>query len=354
MKFECYTEWDQLRESANELFAQAEKDSLFLSLPWFENLTAIALEDEQSIVLACVVDGKKVMAILPLLKSAGNAWFSLKHRYTSLYSLLIFDSVHVEVQHQVLTCLSQGLSELPIDAFLLEPVSDNDNKLNDLQRVMETVGFSCERFFRHYNWIYRVHEQSYQDYIAARPSKLRNTISRKKRKLEREHGHDICIFTGDEVPQKMHDYYGVYNSSWKATEQYVDFLNAIVMSFSMQGWSRLAILYVKEKPIAAQLWFVLHGKANIFRLSYDEAWKQYSPGSILTGFLMEYVLDTDKVEEIDFLTGNDAYKQDWMSERRECFMLSCVKKEKQKNSFTLIAENLKSILKSILSHNKKT
>jgi hypothetical protein len=40
---------------------------------------------------------------------------------------------------------------------------------------------------------------------------------------------------------------------------------------------------------------------------------------------MEYVIDTDRVEEIDFLTGNDAYKQDWMSERRERFLLSCVK-----------------------------
>lgn len=344
MKFVCYTDWEQLPESANALFAQGEKDSIFFSRPWFENLTAVTLDDDQSMALACVVDENKMMAILPLMKCDGNTWYSLKHRYTSLYSLLLTD----EDQPQVLACLSQGLSQLPIKAFLLEPVADNDSNLNDFQRNMEAAGFRCDRTFRQYNWIYRVQKQSYEDYMAARPAKLRNTISRKKRKLEREHGYEIRLFTGDEVPQKMFDYYAVYNSSWKANEQYVDFLDGIVLGFSRQGWSRLAILYVKGQPVAAQLWFVSHGKANIFRLSYDEAWKQYSPGSILTSFLMEYVIDIDKVEEIDFLTGNDAYKQDWMSDRRERFVLSCVKSVKPRGRFELFAESLKSMLKKYL------
>ena len=181
--------------------------------------------------------------------------------------------------------------------------------------------------------------------MAARPAKLRNTISRKKRKLEREHGYEIRLFTGDEVPRSMSDYYAVYNASWKANEQNVGFLDGIVAGFSRQGWSRLAILYVKGQPVAAQLWFVHHGKASIFRLAYDEAWKPYSPGSILTSFLMEYVIDIDKVEEIDFLTGNDAYKQDWMSDRRERFVLSCVKSVKPAGKYELFVESLKRILK---------
>ena len=345
MKFVCYTDWDQLPESANALFGKAEKDSIFFSRSWFENLTAVGLDDDHSMALACVVDENKVMAILPLMKCAGNTWYSLKHRYTSLYSLLLTDNDQLEVQQQVLTCLSQDLSQLPINAFLLEPVADNDRNLNELQRFMEAAGFNCERTFRHYNWIYRVQGQSYKDYMAARPAQLRNTISRKRRKLEREHGYEIYLYTGDEVTQKMSDYYAVYTSSWKANEQYVGFLDGMVAGFSKQGWSRLAVLHVKGQPVAAQLWFVSHGKANIFRLSYDEAWKKYSVGSILMSYLMEYVIDTDKVEEIDFLTGNDTYKQDWMSDRRERFVLSCVKSVKPRGSFELFAESLKSMLK---------
>lgn len=340
MKFVCYTEWDQLPESANALFAQREKDSLFFSRSWFENLTIFALEHDHTMMLACVVVGDKVVAILPLMKCKGSAWYSLKHRYTSLYSLFLSNNDQLEFQQQVLDCLSLGLRQLPMKGLLLEPVADDDSQLNNFKRSMEKVGFVCNSIFRHYNWIYRLQGQSFEDYLLARPAKLRNTISRKKRKLEREHGYEIHLFTGDEVPQKISDYNKVYNASWKGNEQYVDFLNGIVASFSNQDWSRLAVLYVKGQPIAAQLWFVLHNKANIFRLSYDEAWKQYSPGSILTSYLMEYVIDIDKVKEIDFLTGNDAYKQDWMSERRERFVLSCIKSIKRKGRFKLFIKSL--------------
>lgn len=344
MKFVCYSEWDQLPDSANALFKQAEKDSVFFSRPWFECVSAVALYDDQTMLLACVVAASKVMAILPLMKSAGNTGYSLKHKYTALFSLLLAE----DAQEQVLACLAQGLSQLPLNGLLLEPVAAKDSKLSGLQRAMQTAGFSCDHMFRDYNWIYYVQGQSYEEYMAARPAKLRNTISRKTRKLEREHGYDIRLFTGDDVRQAMSDYYLVYCASWKQNEQNVGFIEDFMAPFLRSGWIRLAILYIKGQPVAAQLWFVLHGKASIFRLAYHKAWKHYSPGSILTSFLMHYVIDIDKVEEIDFLTGNDAYKQDWMSERRERFLLSCVKDLRPSGRYELFVESLKRMLKNIL------
>jgi hypothetical protein len=340
MKFVCYTDWDQLPASADALFELAEKDSIFFSRPWFENLAA-ELDDDQAVVLACVAVDNKVMAILPLIKREGNSWLSLKHQYTTHYSLLLGKND----QQRILACLGQGLSQLPLRSLLLEPVACNDSRILGLQPIMEEAGFGCERYFRLYNWIYRVQGRSYEDYMAARPSWLRNTISRKKRKLDRDHGYEVRLFTGHEVPRAMADYYAVYGASWKANEQYTSFFDGMVAALSKRGWTRLAILYVKERPIAAQLWFVLHGKASIFRLAYDEAWRQYSPGSILTSFLMEYVIDNEKVDEIDFLTGNEAYKQDWMSERRERFALSCVRSVKPVGRFEKFVEALKQLLK---------
>jgi hypothetical protein len=343
MKFVCYTDWQQLPESADVLFAQAGKHSVFFSRAWFECLTATALDDEHTLVLACVVDGDKVLAILPLMESAGNkTWYSLRHGFTPLYSLLLTDAD----REQVLSCLAQALSHLPLNGLLLEPVADDDSNINGLQRSLEAAGFSCEYMFRHYNWIYRLQGQSFEEYMAARPARLRNTISRKKRKLEREHGYEIRLFSGDEVPRGMADYYVVYNASWKQHEVNNEgFQDCFVDDFSRAAWCRLAILYIKGQPVAAQLWFVHHGKASIFRLAYDKAWRPYSTGSILTSFLMEYVIDTDRVEEIDFLTGNDAYKQDWMSDRRQRFLLSCVKTVRPAGWYERFVELLKRMLK---------
>ncbi|HEY6094129.1 MAG TPA: GNAT family N-acetyltransferase, partial [Gallionellaceae bacterium] len=191
-----------------------------------------------------------------------------------------------------------------------------------------------------YNWVHHLQGQSYQEYMAGRPATLLNTIARKKRKLEREHGYEIRLFTGAEVPSRMADYHVVYNASWKQNEvRNADLQNCFVGAFSQAGWSRLAIMYIQAQPVAAQLWFVCRNKAIIFRLAHDKAWRQYSTGSILTSFLTEYVIDTDRVDEID------SYKQDWMSERRERFLLSCIENKRPASGYARAVASLKQVLK---------
>jgi CelD/BcsL family acetyltransferase involved in cellulose biosynthesis len=84
-----------------------------------------------------------------------------------------------------------------------------------------------------------------------------------------------------------------------------------------RGWLRLGIVWLKAEPVAAQVWIVANGKADIYKLAYDEAFKDYSPGTVLTARLMQHVIECDAVSEVDYLVGDDAYKKDWMSDRRE-------------------------------------
>ena len=137
-----------------------------------------------------------------------------------------------------------------------------------------------------------------------------------------------------DTERALRDYQVVYQESWKANEFFADFTPSLVKKLSELGWLRLAILYIEQKPVAAQIWFVVHGKANIYRLVYDERWKNYSPGSILTQYLMHHVIDTDKVAEIDFLTGNESYKQDWMTVRQELIGVRFVKQAEQISIFS--------------------
>ncbi|MCB1877472.1 MAG: GNAT family N-acetyltransferase [Chromatiales bacterium] len=338
MEFALYTSMEQLPASAGALFSQGARDSMFLSQQWFENLANTAVD---SITLACVEQDGGMLAILPLMECASNRCYALRHRYTSLYSLLLADGN----RQQMLECLLHGLCKSGYGSLLLEPVAAIDDRLDSLQRCMEASGSNCYRSFRFYNWFHKVAGQSYTDYMRDRPGRLRNTITRKSRKLEREHGYSVRLFIGEEVPQAMPDYYAVYGSSWKANEQYSDLLDGLATVFSKEGWSRLGVLYIKGRPAAAQLWFVLHGKANIFRLAYDETWKRYSPGSLLTSHMMEHAIDVDRVEEIDFLVGNETYKQDWMSERRERWALSCVRSGKPAGKLERFMGSLKHILK---------
>jgi hypothetical protein len=341
MEFVCYHDWDSLPQSANSLFAKGEKDSIFYSRLWFEDLASNSPKDDQIMSLACVVDADRVLAILPLVSRTAESWRSLSNVCTTHYTLLLAE----HSQQEVLACMAEGLNRLSLQVLRLEPVAEDDRNIIRLQRAMESCGFSCYRRFGFYNWIHRLKGQSYKEYMAARPTRMKNTIARKRRKLEREHDYDIRLYTGDDVELGKADYDSVYKASWKAGELYHEFINSLVASLSAVGWLRLAVLNIEGQPVATQIWFVAHGKASIFRLAYDEAWKRYSPGSILTSYLMEYVIDIDKVEEIDFLNGNDAYKQDWMSVRRECWALICIKQNNAKSWRNVFTGSLKNRLK---------
>jgi len=347
MEFRCYSDWNELPESANALLVKGEKKSMFFSRPWFKNLFSRSLHDNHIMILACVVEGDDILAILPLMKSTDLCWQSLSNYYTSLYSLILAD----RDQQAVLACLARGLNQLPLKSLQLVPVADDDPQLHSLRLEMENCGFECYRNFRFYNWVHRLQGASFDSYMAARPAQVRSTIARKKRKLEREHGYTIRLFTDDNLQQAMADYNTLYRASWQANEALAGFVEGLVNRLSKPGWLRFAILYVDAQPIAGQIWFVAHSKASIFRLAYDEAWKRYSPGSVLTAYLMEYVIDTDKVEEIDFLTGNERYKQDWMSERRERWSLTFVKRQEPRSRLSLLLESLKGLLYKSRSDN---
>ena len=338
MEFVGYTEWAQLPDSANTLFALAGKESIFFSRPWLENVSQNALQKDQSMLLACVIDADRVLALLPLMTLDGEHWSALGHLYTSLCSLLLAD---MDDRPAVLACLARGLSRLPMTSLRLAPVAENDANLQGLQQAMESCGFFCHSYFKFYNWTHRTQGEAFAEYMAARPGRVRSTVARKGRKLEREHGYAIRLYTRDDLQQGLADYHAVYNASWKAKELFGDFVEGLARSLANQGWLRLAILYIGEKPAAAQFWFVAHGKASIFKLAYDEAWKHYSPGTILISYLMEHVIDVDKVQEIDFLTGNDAYKMDWMSERRIRSGLFFGKPREHKSKAVRVADAVK-------------
>lgn len=341
MEFVCYKSWNRLPQNTNEFFARVGNESVFFSKPWFDNLIEHGLDEDQSIFLACVVENKRLLALLPLEPQCGNHYHSLKHLYTSLSTLLLAENN----KQEIVECLVAGLTKLPLEFLQLDPVADDDANVKLLQETLESNGYSCQRYFKFYNWLHRTEGQTFADYMAARPSRVRNTVDRKMRKLKRDHGYTIRLFRDKNLHQGIVDYNSVYTASWKAEEQFVEFIEGLADKFARNNWLRLAVLYIGDVPAAAQFWFVSNGKASIFKLVYDQFWKKYSPGTILTAYLMRRVIKVDQVDEIDFLTGNDAYKQEWMSLRRERYRLCCYTPVKSKNLNSRIKQKFGSLLK---------
>ena len=84
-------------------------------------------------------------------------------------------------------------------------------------------------------------------------------------------------------------------------------------------------LYNDGEPVAAQFWTVEQGTAYIHKLAHLPSAEPLSPGTTLTAALMEQVIDHDKVAHVDFGTGNDRYKADWMEQVRPRYALTCLR-----------------------------
>jgi hypothetical protein len=158
--------------------------------------------------------------------------------------------------------------------------------------------------------------QDFDSYWATRPGKLRNTAQRKAKAA----GLDIEIHRVFD-PGGWAAYEEVYAASWKPGEGSPSFLRALAEQEGNAGRLRLGVARKDGRALAAQLWTVEDGTAWIHKLAYREDSKALSPGTVLSMAMFRAALDEDRVSRIDYGTGDDGYKRDWMGERATLWRL---------------------------------
>ncbi|WP_422060258.1 GNAT family N-acetyltransferase [Sphingopyxis sp.] len=142
----------------------------------------------------------------------------------------------------------------------------------------------------------------------SRPGALRSTVQRKAKKGV----VDIQLLTAFDAGSWA-AYEQIYAASWKPEEGHPALLRAFAEAESARGTFRMGIARIAGNPVAAQFWTVEDGTAFIHKLAHVEDSLKASPGTLLSAALFRHVIEIDRVQRVDFGTGNDAYKRDWMN-----------------------------------------
>jgi hypothetical protein len=323
-----YQGLNALPPSYDRLFAHASAQSFFLSLPWFRNFEKTVLNPGDTALIygvekdapphdpcgALVVQRTRRKGRLFSFERVGG----LANYYTPFYSPIIADDYR-----EGAACINGIAAGLWSDANHWDVCNfhslDKDSPIfNSMVEAFRRVGMIVQAYFCFGNWYLDVKGRSYREYLESLPSILRETIRRKGRRLEKRSGVSVKIITDvDRASTAIDDYTKVYLASWKKPEPFPHFIPGLIRTCAQMGYLRLGIAYVDREPAAAQLWFVSGGIASIYKLAYNERFANLSIGTVLTARLMQHVMDVDKVAVVDYLTGDDAYKKDWMSDRRE-------------------------------------
>ena len=299
------------------LFEEGQRDSIALGSRWFRNFIDTVAQDEVQVCFHVLRRDGHALVALPVLERRAalhRGVEALGNYYTALYAPL----VHREATAQDVAELLREVrrSHAPMASLRLQPMDPQSRAWQVLLPALRLASLRPFTFFCFQNFFLRA-PPDWASFLAQRNSKMRSNIKRMEKKLAQEGGRVEIVVDPTECERGIDAYLQVYERSWKRDEPYPRFMPGLIRHAAEEGWLRLGLAWLDGRPIAAQVWLVANRKADIYKVAYDEAFKEYSPGTVLTAHLMQHVIEHDGVAEVDFLIGDDAYKKNWMSDCRE-------------------------------------
>lgn len=219
----------------------------------------------------------------------------------------------------LLTALAANLGRRA-DRVTLFPVPDEGGEATLLARAFRAAGWFVSIRECDTNHILPLAGRDYATYLASRPGPLRTTLKRKSGKVE------IKLFQQFDA-DAWGAYEAIYAASWKPAEGSPAFLARFAREEGAAGRLRLGLALAEGRPVAAQVWTVEGGTAFIHKLAHLDEARALSPGTSLSAALFEQVIDRDHVGLVDFGTGDDGYKRDWMEQQRPRYQLDMIRRQ---------------------------
>lgn len=314
------------------LFARAAPADYFAHPDWFRNLSESCLGPGETAAIFTAEDRDgDILAALPARRHVAAELFpgiraisSLTNFYSCSYLPMTRPDIDLSAACRILVTAMTADRSRP-EILNLDTLPREAPQFDALLSALRAAGWPARPYFHFGNWFEDVAGLDYDAYLARRPSRLRNTVVRKQRQLSRSHDvrFEVCQAPA-ELSAALAAYDEIYADSWKTAEPFPGFTPGLVRHAAATGVLRLGLCHLDGAPAAAQIWLTYNGRATIFKLAYVERYRRYSLGTLLTAHMMRHALEVDHVAEVDFGRGDDAYKQDWLSQRRERWgILAC-------------------------------
>ena len=204
------------------------------------------------------------------------------------------------------------------DIIELEPIPEEDPTFAIIDLVVSEAGLEKRQYSCFGDWYLDEINYSGDEYIKGRPKNTRLELKRRKKRLEEVGKLEFQIGREkDKLDYYINLYHEVRSKSWKHPEMDILFQRDFRQLAAEKGWLRFGFLFLNSSPIAVQLRIVSNGVAYFMDTVHDPNYNQFAPGSILRAEFTKYLIDVDKVNEIDNLKGDEPYKKDWTPKRRE-------------------------------------
>ena len=171
----------------------------------------------------------------------------------------------------------------------------------------------------------------YARYIESLPSQRRYDLRRAYRRAEAAGRvrHDIVTPTPAQLDSMLTTAFEVESRSWKARSGRAvladtglrEFFFTMSRVYAADGRILIALLYLDDAPIAAQVCLLAHARLWMLKIGYDEAFAKLSPGLILMNEVIRHSF-SEKLDAIEFLGAAEDWLDAWRPARRDYRLLA--------------------------------
>lgn len=349
MQLKIISSWQELPPKAISLLDHFDSISPFMGSSWFSlfhRYVAESLGEQKWLILE---DTDKVLAILPMLECQDGKTRILKSltNYYSPYFELICEPENKATLLQILTQKSEHYFK-QFDRIEISPLTPENHSL--ISSSFRNIGFHIHSYVHTVNWQLKS-IGDFDHYWKSRSSRLRNTVARKLKKITKTNEFEFMVFKSGDINSALIDYHEVYFKSWKNNEPYPAFIDELARKSSNTDKLRLGFLFKEGQAVATQLWLTSTKTAYIFKLAYDPDYAKQSVGSLLSYFMFREAIETDHVETIDYLTGNDNYKASWMDTKRNLQGIHCSNTKTLRGTISKVKNQTSTTIKKIAFKN---
>lgn len=312
---------------------------------WFAATEEAALPAGAAPLYAAVrLDGQPA-ALFPLLVGPTNSVTSLTTPYTVSYRPLVSPGLPLEAMRQAGAAFGTWCRQWP--TVMLEALDPDWPGLQPLCDGLQQAGVRVRRFQQFGNWRDAVAGASWNEYLAARPGQLRETIRRKGRAAARDGRVRFQVVQDPaDIGPALDAYETIYARSWKTAEPFPRFNAALLHRAAAIGAVRMGVMWSGIQAVAAQYWIVSDRVGMVLKLAHDDTFKPLSPGTLLTAHMIRHLLEHDQVDGLDFGRGDDDYKQLWTLDRHQRFGLLLANPLRWRGALALLRQDFGTLRQS--------
>ena len=329
-KIDNFSDLLPLKDQWNQVLQNSDSDNPFLTFEWLSSWWN-NFGDNGKLFVLLVKEEDRVIAIAPLMIVKMGVFKVLQFIGTGRSDYL--DFIVAEKRQESLQSIFKYIydSKKYWDIIYFRDILSNSPNLNFIKTAIndskmafgEIIGTIAPYMPINVNW---------ENYLASKSSKFRNNMRRIEKKLEGAGDFKIAC-QNSITPEHVEAMHNIEEHSWKTEAGSArlgdpiarKFFTEALEKFSSNNWLELWFLLLNQEPIAYSINFAYNNKIYNYNVAYKTEYRNLYPGKALTVRTLENAFNRD-MKEYDFLRGDEDYKSDWASDKRDLYYIAVYRK----------------------------